>query len=69
MDSESSKRFVDLKLVHGVESRMVDYTEIDPPMETEAAGGNAVFGTVQGILMVVLRDTIAAKLANKTSQR
>ena len=52
-DSESSKHFVDLKLVHRVDSRMQGYVEINPPMEIH----NTLFGTAQGILLVVVRDT------------
>ena len=46
-----------LSLIRGVESRMQDYTEINPPMEIKAAGHNTLFGTAQGILLVVVRDT------------
>ena len=57
VDSESSKHFVDPKLVHRVKSRMQDYIEIDPPMEIKAAGHNTLFDTAQGTLPVVVRDT------------
>ena len=57
VDSGSSKRFVDPKLIHRVESRMQNYIEINPPMEIKAAGHNTLFGTAQGILLVVVRDT------------
>ena len=57
VDSGSSKHFVDPKLVHRVESRMQDYTEIDPPMEIKAAGHNTLFGIAQGTFLVVVRDT------------
>ena len=56
VDSESSKHFVDPKLIPSVESRMQDYTEINPPMEVKAASHTTLFGTVQGILLVVVRD-------------
>ena len=36
---------------------MLDYTEINPPMETRAACDNTLFGTAQRILMVLVRDT------------
>ena len=49
--------FVDPKLIHRVGSRMQDYTQINPPMELEAAGHNTLFGTAQGILLVVVHDT------------
>ena len=57
VDSGSSKHFVDPKLVHRVESRMQDYTQIDPPMEIKAAGHNTLLGIAQGTLLVVVRDT------------
>ena len=57
VDSGSSKHFVDPKLVHRVESRMQDYTQISPPMEIKAAGHNTLFGIAQGTLLVVVRDT------------
>ena len=57
VDSGSSKHFVDPKIVHRVESRMQDYTQISPPMEIKAAGHNTLFGIAQGTLLVVVRDT------------
>ena len=51
------KTFVDPKLIRRVESRMQDYTEINPPMEIKAMDHNTLFGTAQGILLVVVRDT------------
>ena len=57
VDSGSSKHFVDLKLIRMVESRMQDYTDIYPPMEIKAASDKSLFGTAQGILLVVVRDT------------
>ena len=57
VDSGSSKHFVDPKLIRRVESRMQDYTEINRPMEIKAAGHTTLFGTAQGILLVVVRDT------------
>ena len=56
VDSGSSKHFVD-PLFHRVESRMQDYTQINPPMEIKAAGHNTLFGTTQGTLLVAVRDT------------
>ena len=56
-DAESSKHFVDPKVVHRVENRMQDYTQISPPMEIKAAGHNTLFDTAQGTLLVVIRDT------------
>ena len=57
MDSGSSKHFVEPKLIRGVENRMLDYTEINPPMEIKTAGHNTLFDTPQGILLVLVRDT------------
>ena len=58
VDSGSSKHyFVDSKFIRGVENRMLEYTGINPPMKIKAAGHNTLFGTVQGILQVVVRDT------------
>ena len=59
VDSGSSEHFVDPKLVHRVESRMQDYTQIDPPMEIKAACHDTLFGIAQGTLLVVVRDTQA----------
>ena len=56
VDSESSKHFVDLKLIRGFASRMQDHTEINPLMKIKAAGHNTLLGTAQGILLVVVRD-------------
>ena len=55
VDSGSSKHFVDPKLVHRVENRMQNYTQISPPMEIKAAGHNTLLG--MGTLQVVVRDT------------
>ena len=41
----------------GVESRMLEYTKIEPPKEIRGAGGNVVHGTAQGILLVVVRGS------------
>ena len=54
---EFQMHFVDPKLIHRVGSRMQDYTQINPPMELEAAGHNTLFGTARGILLVVVHDT------------
>ena len=40
MDSCLSKHFIGPKLIRGVESRMPEYTRIEPPTETRAAGDN-----------------------------
>ena len=57
VDSRSSKHFVDLKLIPGVKSKMLEYREINPPMEIKPAGHNTFFGTAQGVLLVLVRDT------------
>ena len=46
VDSGSSKHFVDPKLIRRVENRMLNYTEINPPMEIKATGHNTTFGAV-----------------------
>ena len=51
VDSGSSKHFVDSKLFRGVVSRMLEHTEINPPMGIKATGHNTFFGTAQGILL------------------
>ena len=55
--SGSSKDIIDPKLIRGVECRMLDYTEINPPMEIKAAGHYTLFGIAQDILLVLVRDT------------
>ena len=55
--SGPSKHFVDPKSIRGVESRMLNCTEINPPMEIKAADHNTLFGTAQGIILILVRDT------------
>ena len=55
VDSGSSKHFVDPKFIRGVENRMLQYIEINPPMKIKAAGHNTLSGTVQGILLIIVR--------------
>ena len=55
VDSGSSKHFIDPKLIRGVESRMLDYTEINLPMDTKT-GDNTLYGTAQSILLVLESD-------------
>ena len=57
VDSRFSKHFVHPKLIRRVEKIILDYTEINPPMEIKAAGHNTLLGTAQGISLVVVRDT------------
>ena len=67
VDSGSCKYFVNPKLIHWIEGRMLEYTEINAPMVVKATGhnllfgnllfGNLLFGTAQGILLVLVRDT------------
>ena len=44
VDSGSSKHFTDPELIRRVESRMLEYTRIEPPMEITAAGDNVLRG-------------------------
>ena len=67
VDSESSKRFIDPGLIRGIESRMLEYAKIEPPMEITAAGNNVLRGTAQCILLVVVRGTDGALRAVKLS--
>ena len=57
VDSGTSKHFIDLKLIGGVESRVLDYTGINAPMEIKAVDDNILYGTAQGSLMVLVRYT------------
>ena len=57
VDSGSSKHFGDPELIRGVESGMLEYTRIEPPMEIRAAGDNVLRGTAQGILPVIVCGT------------
>ena len=57
VDSGPFKHSIDSKLIREVDGRMLDYTEINPPMEVRAAGVNTLYGTAQGILLVLVRDT------------
>ena len=57
VDSDSWKHFIDSELIRGVESRMLEYARIEPPVEVRAAGDNVLRGTAQGILLVVVRGT------------
>ena len=45
VDSGSSKHFIDSESICGVESRMLEYTRIYPPMEITVAENNALSGT------------------------
>ena len=57
VDSVSSKHFIDPELIRGVESRMQEYTRIEPPMEITVAGNNVLRDIAQGILLIVVRGT------------
>ena len=57
MDSGSSKHFIDPELIRGVQSRKLEYTWIEPPMEVRDTGDNVLRGTAQDILLVVVRGT------------
>ena len=54
VDSGPSKHFIGPELIRGVESRMLEYTRIEPPLEIPVAGDNVLRGSAQGILLVVL---------------
>ena len=60
VDSASSKHFIDSDLIHGVESRFLEYTRTEPPVEITAAEDRVIRSTVQGILLVVVRGTYDA---------
>ena len=58
VDSGSSKHFVDPKLVHRMESRMQDYTQISPPINgNQSCGSQHSVWHSTGYSMVVVRDT------------
>ena len=57
VDSRSLKYFIDPESIRSIESRMLVYTRMEPPMEIRAAGGNVLPCTAQGILLVVVRGT------------
>ena len=57
VDLGSSKHFINPNFFRAVESRKLEPTMIEPPMETRAARDNILHGTVQGILQVVVRGT------------
>ena len=57
VNSGPTKHFINPKLIRGVESKMMNYTKKKTPMEIKAAGYNTLFGTAQGILLVLVRDT------------
>ena len=57
VDLRWSKHFIDPELILEIESRMLEYTRIEPPMEIRAAGDNVLRGNAQGILLVVARGT------------
>ena len=57
VDSGSSKHFIDPELIRGVESRMLEYTRVEPPMKVRAVGDDMLRGTAQGILLVLVHGT------------
>ena len=57
VESGSSKHFVGPKLIRAVKSRILDYTEINPPIEIKAAGYNILFGTAYNIILALARGT------------
>ena len=57
IDSGSSKHFIGPELIRGVETRTLGYTEVNPPTEITVAGDNILYGTTQGILLVLVGNT------------
>ena len=57
IDSRSPKHFIDPELMRRVESRLLEYTRLEPPKEIRAAADNVLLGTAQGILLVEVRGT------------
>ena len=57
VDSALSRHFIDPELIRGAESRMLEYTSIEPPMKIRATGDNVLRGPAQGILLGVVRST------------
>ena len=56
--SGSSQHFIDPELVRGIESRMFEYTRIEPPIEIRAARDNALRGTAQSIWLARGTDDV-----------
>ena len=52
VDSGSSKHLIDPESIRGVESGMLEYPRIEPPIDITAAGENVLRGTAQGILLL-----------------
>ena len=57
VDSGSSKHFINPELIRGAESRMLDYTRIEPAMEMTVVGDNLLRATAEGVLLVAVRRT------------
>ena len=57
VDSGSSKPCIDSHLIRGVESGILEYSRIEPPMEITAAWNNVLRCTAQGILLFVICGT------------
>ena len=49
VDSRSLKYFIDPESIRSMESRTLEYTRMQPPVEIRAAGGNVLPCTAQGI--------------------
>ena len=47
VDLRSPKQFIDSELIREVESRMLEYTRIEPPMEIRVARDNILLGTAK----------------------
>ena len=57
VDSGSSTFFIDSELIREVATRMQQYTTIEPPMEIKAARDKILYGTAQGVQLVLVRGT------------
>ena len=57
LDLRLPKQFADPELIREVESRMLEYSRIEPPMNIRVAGDNVLLGTVQVIKLIVVRGT------------
>lgn len=57
VNSGSSKHLIDSELIHGVKSRMLEYTRTESPTVIRAGRDNVLRGIAQGILLLVVRGT------------
>ena len=57
IDLRSPKQFIDPELIREIESRMLEYTRIEPPIQIRVARDNVLLGTAKVIKLVVVRGT------------